>query len=127
MASLKNLPSLKLSAAALVVGLLVGLWLGSQKPQPQVEVKQSQAAQCKTVIVREIRPDGSKTETTEFVSEVQQEQKVDVKPQILPKYGIGLFHDKSVMVEYRLQQSPLFVIGEYEQSGAVKIGIKYEF
>ena len=124
---MRNLPNLKLSVAALVFGLLIGLWLGSQKPQPQVEVKQSQAAQCKTVIVREIRADGSKTETTEFVSEVQQSQQVEVKPQILPKYGVGLFHDKSVIAEYRVQQSPFFVIGEYEQSGAVKIGIKYEF
>jgi hypothetical protein len=97
------------------------------EPKPEVIVKQEQAQECKTTIVKRTNPDGSVDEVTEFIAKNKQAQ--EAKPSPAPKkpnYGVGIYNDKFVFGEVRLGNSPLFLIGETNFHQA-RIGIKLEF
>lgn len=72
----------------------------------------------KTKIVRVMQPNGQITETTE-------QQSVSV-PIVKKKYGVGLYHDKTLFAEARLGNLPLFLMAETNLKEH-RVGIKVEF
>ena len=124
--------NIKIEILKACIFMLIGAFLckhfnPSPKPQePKIEQKQS--SKCIATIKKITKPDGSIDEVTEFLSENSQDQKIksqDSKP--VHQYGIGLFNDKSLMVEARIGSMPLFLMGEGNLKGEAKLGLKIEF
>jgi len=112
---------LKINAFFLIIGMGLGAYLFSAyspKPAAQVVTVTKTDVKYKTRVVT--LPDGTKTEVTESQSSS------DSKPIVKKKYGVGLYHDKTIMAEARLGDMPLFLITETDFK-QIRIGVKLEF
>lgn len=110
--------SLKSNGITLVVGILVGA-LGAYKLRPNSfpeEVK----IQTKTKIVKVTEKDGRITETT--IAESKSDQRI-----VKPKYGVALYHNKSISLDARLGDLPLFFVIQSDLKSDNRIGIRLEF
>lgn len=121
--------SLSLSAIKYAVVFLIGAYLGARFFQPAPEaskITQNQSSNCKAVVKRIVEKDGTVTESATIEAISKQEQKID-KQAGIKTYGIGIYHDKSVMAEARLGKLPLFIILDSDLKNNHKAGIKLEF
>lgn len=115
------------------VFILIGAWLGVRfmpEPElPEVKVTQQQAAKCKAVVRKEIKPDGTKTEEVVFESDVSQKQEIlDSKPKE-KKHSAIILKDQ-LSYSYKYIETDLFTLSPLVQVRTDKsahIGVKIDF
>ena len=122
---------LTLNGIILLVGITCGYYICyrffPKEEQPiAVELIETREV-CKATITKKTNKDGSVDEITEFLA--SRDEKEIAKPQSkidLKNYGVGIYHDKTIMGEVRLGSMPLFLMGETNFKD-YRIGIKFEF
>lgn len=118
--------NIKLNAAILILGMAIGAYLFSSfqpKQKPTVITVESVKTDIKYKTKIVTLPDGTKTETTEGESKSTTDK---ISKTEKNKYGVGLYHNKSIFGEVRLGNLPLFLIADTNFKEH-KIGIKLEF
>ncbi len=111
--------NLKLNAFILIAGILAGAF-GMYKLRPVEQSPAEIKVQTKTKIVKVTESSGKVTETT--VAESSSDQRV-----AKPKYGVALYHNKSLSVDARLGDLPLFFVIGSNLKDEHRIGIRWEF
>ena len=114
-----------------IIGITCGYYIChklSVREQPVVRELIETREVCKATITKKTNKDGSVDEVTEFLATRDSKESAPIIPikTELKNYGVGVYHDKTIMGEVRLGESPLFLIGEtnFHQN---RIGIKLEF
>ena len=111
--------NLRSNGISILIGIAIGafgFWKLRPIPQAPAQVK----VETKTKIVRVTKPSGEVTETT--TSDVRSDQRAAKS-----RYGVALYHDKSLSVDARLGDLPLFFVIGSNLKDEHRIGIRWEF
>lgn len=111
--------NLRINGIILIFGIIIGS-LGMYKLRPHDKIPSEIKIQTKTKIVKVIEKDGTITETT--IAESKSDQRI-----VKPKYGVALYHNKSISLDARLGDLPLFFVIQSDLKSDNRIGIRFEF
>lgn len=126
--------NLKLELFKACIFMLIGAFLCKQfEPKQEVkEVSQSQESECKVIVKKVTKPDGTIDEVTEFLAKNSQKQVIKVKKN---KYLAGLkyeydFKDQQKAYELSLGRKVtdnLSLVFSYNTKQVAGIGVMVEF
>jgi hypothetical protein len=127
---------MKIEIVKACIFILIGAYLCARfMPVDKVEpvVTQSQGQECKVIVKKVTKPDGTIDEVTEFLSSQSQKQEVKAKPRKL--YGLGLkreydFKQQKDAYEASISRSvsdSLDVVFSYNSEQVAGVGVVVRF
>lgn len=126
---------IKVCIFMLLGAYLCTVFIKKDVKQPEITQKQEQKQDCKVIVKKITKPDGSVDEITEFLASSEQKQEQKVEPKKVNKYFVGLsreYNFKNQKEGYELHlgrkiTDNLGVFFSYNSEQTAGLGVRLDF